>query len=88
MAYRPTTPFNVAMKLLIPEWKNVSGVNKKVYPDPDTVTKVFFGNFRTFGGTEREEDGVFSITIAPLNEPERKIDFTFQNNNLHFVTKK
>lgn len=30
------------------------------------------------------KDGVFSITIAPLNEPERKIDFTFQNNILEW----
>lgn len=30
------------------------------------------------------KDGVFSITIAPLNKPERKIDFTFQNNILEW----
>lgn len=30
------------------------------------------------------KDGVFSITIAPLNKPERKINFTFQNNILEW----
>ena len=76
MAYRPTTPFNVAMKLLTPEWQNVSGVNKKVYPDPDTIKKVFFGNFRTFGGTEREDDGVFSIENTATVETWYRPDIT------------
>lgn len=30
------------------------------------------------------KDGIFSITIAPLNKPERKIDFTFHNNILEW----
>ena len=30
------------------------------------------------------KDGVFSITITPLNKPKRKIDFTFQNNILEW----
>lgn len=30
------------------------------------------------------KDCIFSIAIAPLNEPERKIDFTFQNNVLEW----
>ena len=53
--YRPITPFNVAMILLIPSEAMVKGVLKKVYPDPETddlSDYVFNGSFRTFGGTE------------------------------------
>lgn len=78
MAYRPKTPFNVPMKLLGPTWKNSGGVNKKVYPDPDTIRDVFFGNFRTFGGTETTIDGVYSIentaTIETWYRPDIKSD--------------
>lgn len=61
MAYTPQTPFNVPMKILKPQYVNSNGVNKKVYPDPDTVNLIFFGSFRTFGGTEKEVDGVYSV---------------------------
>ena len=78
MAYRPTTPFNVPMKLLSPTTKSVSGVSKKVYPDPDTIENVFFGNFRTFGGTERESNGLYVIentaTVETWYTPDIKSD--------------
>lgn len=70
MAYRPQTPFNVAMKILSPTWKSVNGVKKKVYPSPDDVADdlIFFGSFRTFGGTETESNGVYSIVNTAIIE--------------------
>lgn len=55
--YKPTTPFSVAMQVLVPTTTRVQGVAKKVY----TEGAVFFGSFRTFGGSEREVNDVIQI---------------------------
>lgn len=59
--YNPQQPFDVAMKLLIPTSQVVKGVTKKTYPDPQDVTTVFFGSFRTYGGTENRSNEIFTI---------------------------
>ena len=59
--YKPNTPFTVAAKLLVPQVRNVQGKRVKEYPEPDTVEAINFCSFRTFGGTERERDGVYTI---------------------------
>ena len=59
--YKPTSPFNVAMKLLTPTESKVKGTTKKVFPEPSKVESVFFGSFRTFGGTENFSNDVFTI---------------------------
>lgn len=80
MAYRPMTPFNVAMKLLVPTWTSVNGVRKKTYPNPEDVTDalMFFGSFRTFGGTERDSNGLYIIentaTVETWYRPEITAD--------------
>lgn len=61
MAYKPAMPFNVAMKLLKPFVVKSQGVTKKTYEAPESVQSVFFGSFRTFGGTERDVNGVFTL---------------------------
>lgn len=55
--YKPTTPFVVPMRVLIPTTTRVQGVAKKVY----TEGAVFFGSFRTFGGSEREVNDVIQV---------------------------
>ena len=60
-SYRPNSPFDVAMKLLIPQTTMVKGVRKTVYPDPKDVEAVFFGSFKTFGGTENWSNEVYTI---------------------------
>lgn len=60
-AYKPKTPFNVAMKLLVPSVDNARGARVKDYPDPSAVDAVFFGSFRTFGGTERMYNDVYTL---------------------------
>ena len=59
--FRPSAPFNVAMKLLVPVTSTVYGAGKKEYPAPADVSDVFYGSFRTFGGTENIVDGVYTI---------------------------
>ena len=56
--YKPSSPFTVPVKLLIPEYKTVKGVRKKVYP---TDGELIWCNFKTYGGTEREINEVYSI---------------------------
>lgn len=61
MAYKPSAPFTVPMKLLVPNTSNPYGVTAKTFPDPSEVNEVFFGSFRTFGGTEGVKDNVITI---------------------------
>lgn len=58
---QPNLPYNVAMKLLKPTDDMVKGVKKKVYPNPEDVSEVFFGTFRTYGGTENMSNGVYTV---------------------------
>lgn len=77
-SYRAYAPFDVAMKLLKPTTTMVKGVAKKVYPDPQSVEGVFFGSFRTFGGTEQYSNEVYTIlataTVDTWFNPEIKAD--------------
>lgn len=56
--YKPSTPFNVGMILLVPTYTKSKGVEKKIYP---TNGIPFYGSFKTYGGTENEINGVLSI---------------------------
>lgn len=61
----------IPLVLLIPTTENVKGVSKKTYPTiEDALSKkdennnsinLFFGSFKTYGGTERDVNGVYSI---------------------------
>lgn len=69
--YRPTIENPIPLVLLIPTYKKVSGVAKKEYPtkkealdildDKGNSTNLFFGSFKTYGGTEKNVNGVYSI---------------------------
>ena len=59
--FKPQMPFDVAMKLLIPTETKVKGVTKKVFPNPNDVSDVFFGSLRTFGGTENFSNDVYTV---------------------------
>lgn len=76
--YNPQTPFDVPMKLLIPTSTVVKGVTKKVFPDPEDVTEVFFGSFRTYGGTENMSNEIFTVydtaVVDTWYNPEIKSD--------------
>jgi hypothetical protein len=58
--YRPQLPFSTPLVLLKPTYTNSGGVNQKVIP-PLENGELIFGSFRTFGGTERKFDGLYSI---------------------------
>lgn len=58
--YKPVEPFNVPMRLLIPTISKVKGVVKKEWPDPEECF-LFYGSFRTFGGTESTVNNVYAL---------------------------
>ena len=58
--FRPSATFTVPLMLLIPTYGNVSGVNVKSFPAlADGV--LIYGNFKTYGGTELDVNGVYSV---------------------------
>lgn len=65
--YKPTAPFSVALALLIPTESSVAGVLTKTYPaEKDWVR--FNGAFRTYGGTEKDVDGVLAVEDTAIIE--------------------
>ena len=69
--YRLNIEDPIPLILLIPTSKTVSGVTRNEYPtieealqdkDKNGVSyNLFFGSFKSFGGTEIESNGVYSI---------------------------
>lgn len=59
MAYKPSAPFTVPMKLLVPTTTDPYGTVTKSYSNPED-SAVFYGSFRTFGGTEMMKDNVIT----------------------------
>lgn len=63
--YVPDLSNSIPLILLTPTYKKVQGVEKKTYPSITTavqnVNNIFFGTFKSYGGTERDVNGVYSI---------------------------
>lgn len=68
-------PLNVPLKLLIPQYSNSYGVSTKTYPSLDEGTLIF-GNFKTYGGTERDVNGLYSIEDTAIIETWYRPDIT------------
>ena len=65
--FKLSAPLTVAMVLLVPVYAKVLGVESKTFPDiKDGIP--FNGNFRTFGGTERDVNGIYSIEDTAIVE--------------------
>ena len=71
--YKPVTPFSVALSLLVPTYSSVSGVAVKSFPN---TGERFNGSFRTYGGTERDVSGVFSVEETAVIETWYRPDIT------------
>lgn len=75
--FKASAPFTVAMKLLVPTSERVQGVLKKGFSDPEE-SELIFGSFRTFGGTENTQDGMYTLidtaTIDTWYRPDIKAD--------------
>lgn len=58
--FKPHTPYNVAMRLLVPTSVMVKGVRKDVFSEPED-SWLFYASFRTFGGTESFSNNVYTV---------------------------
>ena len=56
--YRPSSPFVTPIMLIIPEYATVKGLRRKAYPESGPV---IWCSFKTYGGTERNENDVYAI---------------------------
>ena len=79
MSYRPKLENATPLILLAPTYRTVHGVATKTYPSEGNM---IFGSFRTYGGTERNIDGLFSIEDTAVIEtwyrPDIKSDCRIQ----------
>ena len=74
-AYKPSTPFTASMVLLIPEYTKKMGVETKTFPEfADGIE--FFGSFKTYGGTERNENDIYSVIDTAVIETWYREDIT------------
>lgn len=73
--FTPSFPYITPMRLLIPEVTVVKGVSKKIYPAISNGIP-FNASFKTFGGTESVNNGVYSVedtaTVETWYRPEIK----------------
>lgn len=63
--YKPDLSNMISLVLLAPTTTSVSGVTKKTFPSVQVALlntdNIFYGSFKTYGGTERDVNGVYSI---------------------------
>lgn len=64
MSYKVASPFNVALLLYVPAYKTAYGVATKEYATGERIN----GSFRSFGGTERDINGVLSVEDTAVVE--------------------
>lgn len=73
--YRPKDVFNVPFLLLVPTETKVEGVVQKTFPALEDGI-LFYGSFKTFGGTETNLNGLLTVkdtaTIETWYMPELK----------------
>jgi len=70
-SYTPDLSNSIPLVLLVPTYTNSNGVAKKTYPTVEAALAVkdeknnpvnlFFGTFKSYQGTEREVNGLYSI---------------------------
>lgn len=65
--FKPSVPFNVALMLLKPSYDDSYGVEKKTFPAIEDG-ELFYGSFKTYGGTERDVNGLYSIEDTAIIE--------------------
>lgn len=71
-AYRPTEPFTTRLEVLNPTYKTVKGVNTKIYESVGYINC----SFKTYGGTETEQNGVLSVVDTATIETWYRPDIT------------
>lgn len=71
--YKPNFPFSTAAELLIPTVTQTKGVGVKTYPAQGIRINV---SFKTYGGTEVAQDGVYAVVDTANIETWYRSDIT------------
>lgn len=58
--FRFSAPLSTPLRLLIPTYSEEYGVPTATYPEMENGVQIF-GTFRTFGGTDRDVNGQYSV---------------------------
>ena len=77
--YKPSVPYNVPIILLTPFYQMVKGTEKKSFPSPNLEhpgDSLFFGSFRTFGGTEMTQNDLYLVIDTAIIETWFRPDIT------------
>ena len=81
--YKPNLPFHVPFYLLTPQTTKEKGVIVKSYAESQ---EAYYCSFKTFGGTEREVNGVLVVedtaTIETWYNPELNSDSKLKIDNV------
>ena len=56
--FRPDLPYTVPAEILTPTYSTSKGVKKKVYPESGERINI---SFKTYGGTESESNGAYTV---------------------------
>lgn len=73
--FRPSLPFSVPLVVLKPTITKVAGVRSKTLPAIEDGIKIF-GTFKTYGGTEKDVDGIYSIIDTAVIQTWYRPDIT------------
>ena len=73
--YKPSTPFSVRLRVIPSTFRTEYGVPTKNVADPDDGFEIN-ASWRTFGGTERNENGLYSIEDTATCETWYRPDIT------------
>lgn len=73
--FKPAAAFNVPMVLLIPTYTKEKGVPTKAFPDPENGIRIN-GSFKSYGGTERDVNGIYSVDDTAWIETWYRPDIT------------
>lgn len=74
-AFKPNVPFTTALVVLKPTYTSVAGVRTKALPALADGIQIF-GSFKTYGGTEKVVDGLYSIADTAVVETWYRPDIT------------
>lgn len=71
--YKPSIPFTFPIFLYTPQYVTAKGSTKKVYPE---TGELIYCSFKTYGGTEKEVNGVIVIEDTASVETWYRPDIT------------
>lgn len=90
--FKPSAPFSVAFRLLIPTTTTVKGVPKKTWPDASEAP-IINGSFKTYGGTDTTSNDLTVVLDTAVIDTWYRPDITsdcrlmiIENSQIYEIT--